>query len=152
MYGMLKAASQFGNQAVFLRVVQNAMFRKFLATSQLGLRPGVSPIEACRTYTGFLTREGIVEAGDASFGQRDERIVGEIGESCPYRQTCTWVHEEGMPVYCFRAAALAEMLRITTKQVFEPRLEAFAIPCRIALAPTHMEVSVDGDEEDLYVH
>ena len=149
---MIKAASQFGNQAVFLRVVQNAMFRKFFADSRFELRKGASPIEACRTYTNLLTRDGFVEEGDASFGQRDERIVGEIGESCPYRQTCTWVHEEGMPVYCFRAAALAEMLRITTKQDFEPRLESFAIPCRIALAPSHMEVSVDGDEEDLHIH
>ena len=145
LYGIMKAASQFGNQAVFLRVAQSAMFQRFFAASELRLPKEASVLEVCRAYTKSLIRNGIIEKGDVSFAQRDERIVGEIEESCPYRQTCTWVHGEGLPVYCFRATALTELLRITTKQEFDSRLESFGVPCRIALVPSHLEGSSDGD-------
>src|SRR6266540_1803908 len=108
VYGMLRASEMLGNAPLFLRTIEEEGLRKFLTTNMPRFQAPDDPAEACRQYM-------------------------QIGDKCVYRRVCTMRHDEGLPVHCIRAFALAEMLRIRLDADFDWKLERFGRPCRITL-------------------
>ena len=133
VYGMLKAADTIGNATLFMRTVEEEGLRKFLLTYMPQLETPDDPVEACRVYTKALDDSGLFDGSDTVFRGDGESVHAEIGDKCVYRRVCTMRHDEGLPVHCIRAYALAEILRIRLDADFDWKLVRFGRPCRIAL-------------------
>jgi len=145
LYGIKKAAGLFGSAPVFLRTAEHEMLNKYFASNPEVLDGSANPAALCRSYTEHLDREGILDSRDTILSQQGDTIRVEIGVECPYRQTCTWVDEEGAEVTCFRAFGLAEMLRIAARRDYVETLHEFGVPCRVSLRPTGVEVDDTGN-------
>ena len=154
LYGMVRAAEILGNDQVFMRTAEEESLARWRRSRPPARTPTPSsdPVDAAREYQRDLGREGFID-------ERDVRVQGaggglrvEIGASCPYRETCTWRHDEGRPVFCFRGIGTAETLRVATGRSFDVRLEAFGVPCKILLRPIELGDEDHGDEEDPHVH
>jgi len=135
VYGMLKAAETLGNVSLFMRTVEEQGLRKFLLINIPQLHTPDDPVEACRVYTASADESGLFDGSDTRFRKDGDSVRGEIGDRCVYRRVCTMRHDEGLPVHCIRAFALAEMLRIRLETDFDWKLERFGPPCRITLSP-----------------
>ena len=127
-----------------MRTIEQEALRKFFESE--GAKPAVASdaATACRDYLADLDRRGIMSASDAEVGAQGERLHVTIGETCPYRKTCGWIHDEGGAVHCFRAVAMSEMLRIALRRSHAWTLDAFGLPCEITLRPLHLEADDDG--------
>ena len=140
---MEKVTSLFGNAQLFLRTAEHEMLKKLFVTQKLDLSVSQDPATVCERYTKELDREGIMDNRDTVFRRDGNRVAVEIGTQCPYRQTCTWIQEEGLRIHCFRAVALTEVLRLVLDRDFEGKLDSFGIPCKITLSPTRLDVHRD---------
>ena len=143
LYGVLETAREFGNASVFLRQIQQKSLQAFRAeVPQTELSK--DPVAACIAYTTMLDDLGVYDAKDATFRANGDGVTGKIGESCLYRRTCTRVHAQGKPVVCFRATALAQVLRGSTGHDYDPELREFGVPCEVTLKRVPLE-DVDAD-------
>lgn len=133
LYGMLRAAESVGTVEPFIRMMEEEALRKFMLVNMPGFKGSPTALETCRSYTAQLEASGLMGVTDTTFRGDDASIRGEIGEQCAYRRVCTMRHDEGLPVYCIRALALAEMLRIHLDVNYSWRLESFGVPCRVRL-------------------
>ncbi len=145
LYGIKKAAGLFGSAPVFRRTAEHEMLKKYFASNPDALDGSADPAALFRSYTEHLDREGILDSRDTILSQKGGTIRVEIGVECPYRQTCTWVDEEGAQVRCFRAFGLAETLRIAARRDYVETLHEFSVPCRVSLRSTGMEVDDAGN-------
>ena len=134
LYGMLRASESLGNAPLFLRTVEEEGLRKFMLINMPEFQASTNATEACRGYTKEVDEEGLFDGSDTVIRGDEDQVHAEIGDRCVYRKVCTMRHDEGLPVHCIRAFALAEMLRIRLEEDFNWRLEAFGRPCRINLA------------------
>lgn len=144
LWGMLKAAETLGSVEVFMRVAEEAALKRFFLMERRGFRPTTDPRATIIAYTQRLGAEGILDETDLTARTDGDKVHVEIGAKCPYRKTCTRRRDEEASVYCFRARALSEMLRITQAKHYDWRLESFGVPCQITLAPSHLEVIEHG--------
>lgn len=133
---IIRAAESLGNPDLFLRKMEEEGLRKFMASNLPEFHATQDPAETCRLYSAALDSAGMVDTSDTAIREDGRAVRIEIGPRCVYRSTCTRRHDEGSRVYCVRAYALAEMLRIRLEKDYEPKLEAFGLPCRIRLKPT----------------
>ena len=133
VYGMLRASERLGNAPLFLRTVEEEGLRKFLTTNMPQFQAPDDPAEACQQYTQAADESGLFDGSDSVFRADGDSVRAEIGDKCVYRRVCTMRHDEGLPVHCIRAFALAEMLRIRLDADFDWKLERFGRPCRITL-------------------
>ena len=145
LYGIVKVANGLGNTRSFLRAVQEETIQKLLERNRLAFPTDGDPIELLRAYTGRLDERGILDADDVAFHRTGEHLSATIGDSCPYRSTCNWLHEDGEPLPCFRAIAMGEVLRLATGRANELRLTRFGVPCHVTFKPLSWEASDDGD-------
>src|SRR6266498_705358 len=112
VYGMLRASERLGNAPLFLRTIEEEGLRKFLTTNMPQFQAPDDPAEACRQYMQAGDEGGLFDGSDSMFRGDGDSVHAEIGDKCIYRRVCTMRHDEGLPVHCIRAFALAEMLRI----------------------------------------
>lgn len=133
LYGMLRAADTLGNAPVFLREVEEEGLRNLMLLNMPKFRASDNATEACAAYTKEVDEEGMFDASDTVFRGEGHSVHAEIGDRCAYRRVCTMRHDQGLPVHCIRAYALAQMLRIRLDAEFEWKLERFARPCRITI-------------------
>lgn len=136
LYGMLRAAETLGNPELFLRTVEELGLRKFMAINMPTFQAADSVLAACQAYTRTLDEQGLIDTTDTKIRGDDESVHIEIGPKCLYRRTCTWRHDDGLPVHCIRAYGLAEMLRIRLESDYDWSLEHFGLPCRIRFSKT----------------
>ncbi|MEK6986587.1 MAG: hypothetical protein AABX97_00650 [Candidatus Thermoplasmatota archaeon] len=141
IYGMLAASESLGNPQLFLRTVEEKGLRKFMLTDMPRFEASNNATEACRAYTKEVDAEGLFDGSDTVFRGDDDEIQVEIGDRCAYRRICTMRHDEGRPVHCIRAIALAEMLRIRLDANFDWKLQSFGRPCHIRMARTEWRES-----------
>lgn len=141
IYGMLAAAESLGNPQLFLRTVEEQGLRKFMLINMPRFQASNNATEACRAYTTEVDSEGLFDGSDTVFRGDDNEVRVEIGDSCVYRRVCTIRHDEGRPVYCIRAIALAEMLRIRLDANFDWKLHTFGRPCHVRLVRTEWRES-----------
>lgn len=134
VYGMLKAADALGNAPLFIRTVEEEGLRKFLLINMPQLQTPDEPADACRSYTQAVDESGLFDGSDSVFRGDAKAVHAEIGDKCIYRRVCTMRHDEGLPVHCIRAYALAEMLRIRLEADFDWKLDRFGRPCRVTLS------------------
>lgn len=132
LYGTLRAAESLGNAPLFIRTVEEKGLRKFLIENMPAFQPSDNAHEACVAYSRAAEARGLFEP-DSTFRGDADLVQGEIGDACPYRRVCTIRHDEGLPVHCLRAFALAEMLRIRLDADFDWKLTRFGRPCKITL-------------------
>ncbi len=133
--GMLAGAESLGNPQLFLRTVEQEGLRKFMLTNMPRFQAANNAVEACRGYTKEVDAEGLFDGSDTVFRGDNNEVHVEIGDACAYRRICTMRHDEGRPVHCIRAVALAEMLRIRLEANYDWKL-TFGRPCRIRMART----------------
>lgn len=133
LYGMLRTAESLGNAELFLREVEEEGLRKFMLVNMPKFMGSDSAVDTCRSYTKEVDVGGLFDGSDTSFRGDDETIQAEIGARCTYRRVCTLRHDEGLPVHCIRAYALAEMLRIRLDADYDWMLEGFDVPCRVRM-------------------
>ncbi|HYM40852.1 MAG TPA: hypothetical protein VEY12_12060 [Thermoplasmata archaeon] len=145
LYGIVKTAGQLGNVRLFLRAAQEVSIRKLLE-SEGGAFPGFTdPLEILRTYNALLDARGVLDAGDIRYRPVDDDLEVSIGKTCPPRGTCSWMHDEGGRIPCFRAIAMGEVLRIVGHRTCDSSLVRFDIPCRLRFSHLGVEASEDGD-------
>lgn len=145
VYGVLRTARSLGNWRVFLRSTLEEGVRSLVERQGFRTRAFRDAEDACRAYVSFMDGLGAHDATDTTIRAEGPRIRAEIGAGCPYRMTCTTVHDEGDAVLCFRAIALAAMLRLTLDQEVRWSLDSFGLPCRVTLVPPASEVTSRGD-------
>lgn len=145
LYGIVKTASQLGNVRLFLRAVQEESIRKFLKDNPIPFQEETDPVQILRAYNERLDRQGVLDAGSLQYEPDRDGFLVSVGSTCPYRSTCTWIHDERGTLACFRAIAMGEVLRIVAHRTYEGALDRFGDPCRLSFKLTHMEVSDDGD-------
>jgi len=134
IYGILRAADSFGNTPLLMRTVEEEGLRRLMDVNMPGFHESPDPLETCRAYTKAVDASGLFDGSDTVFRGDASGVEAEIGDRCVYRRVCTMRQEEALPVYCIRAAALAEMLRIRLEADFRWKLEAFGRPCHLTLS------------------
>lgn len=145
LYGLVKTAAGLGNARGFLRAVQEETIRKLVKAEHLSFPWDEDPIEVLRVYNRHLDDRGILDADDVAYHEKSGRLTVTIGESCPYRGTCNWLHAEGEPVVCFRAIAMGEILRLAAQRGFEGELTKFGVPCHLTFRHVTLEDTQHGD-------
>lgn len=145
LYGIVKTASQLGNAGLFLRAAQEASIRKFLQEEHLAFRDANGPVQILKAYNERLDRRGVLDANDIRYREAPEGLQVSVGESCPYRSMCTWIHDEDGTVACLRAIAMGEVLRLVTRRSHEGVLRSFGLPCQLAFKNGRLEAAKDGD-------
>ena len=131
---MQRSADALGNAGLFMRSVEEEGLRKFLLINMPTFHASTDVTDTCRAYTKAVDQAGLYDGSDTSFRGDDQTVQAEIGERCVYRRVCAMRHDEGLPVHCIRAFALAEMLRIRLEADFDWKLTSFGVPCRITLS------------------
>jgi len=130
---MPRASEMLGNAPLFLRTIEEEGLRKFLITNMPQFQAPDDPAEACGQYTRAADESGLYDGSESEFRADGDSVRAEIGDKCVYRRVCTMRHDEGLPVHCIRAFALAEMRRIRLDADFDWKLERFGRPSRITL-------------------
>ena len=145
LYGLVKVTNDLGNARSVLRAVQEETIRKLLGAEPLSFPTQADPADILQAYDRSLGDRGILDADDAAYHRREGGLDVTVGASCPYRGTCIWLHDEGEPLPCFRAIAMAEFLRLTTGRTAEARLTRFGVPCDLIFRALPLEVDDDGN-------
>lgn len=133
VYGVLRAAESLGNAPLFMRTVEETALRRYLLVNMPTFKATDHATEACIAYTKAADEGGFFDASDSTFRGDADTVHAEIGDRCPYRKVCTSRHDEGLPVHCIRAFALAEALRIRLEADFDWKLSRFGRPCKVTL-------------------
>lgn len=144
LYGIAKTAGELGNVRLFLRAAQEHSIRKLFEGERGSFEGLTDPLEILRTYNARLDAWGVLDAGDIEYASDGPGLRVSVGDRCPYRSTCNWIHEEGETVPCFRAIAMAEVLRIVGHRTCESSLVRFDVPCQLRFKHLTVEVSADG--------
>lgn len=145
LYGITKTANGLGNARLFLRAAQEESIRKLLEEEPLAFRHGKDLIEVLQTYNARLEERGVLDASGLTYCKVPGGLQVAIGEACPYRCTCDWLHSEGTAPPCFRAIAMGSVLRIVLRRGYESGLTQFGIPCQLTFKEHGMEAGDDGD-------
>lgn len=145
LYGIVKVSAELGNARGFLRAVQEETIRKLVEDEDLTFPEGADPLEVLKTYNRRLDARGILDADDIAYHRKGRDLTITIGASCPYRSACNWLHEEKVPLPCFRAIAMGELLRLAAHESYDGRLTRFDLPCHITLNRGSLEASGHGD-------
>ncbi len=106
LYGIVKTGESLGNVRLFLRAAQEVSIRKFLETERTAFRGPADPLDVLRAYNARLDARGVLDARDIQYRRTREGLELSVGKTCPYRTTCTWIHEDGGVIPCFRAIAM----------------------------------------------
>ncbi len=144
-YGMVKVAGELGNTRSFLRSLQEATIVKLLDTQPLEVTRDMSPIEILQRYNRDLDDRGILDDDDVAYHKTGTAFTTTVGQTCPYRTTCDWLYEDGIPLPCFRAVAMGELLRLVAHHAFDARLTRFGVPCHLTFKRVAIEEDDDGD-------
>ncbi len=134
-----------GNSRSFLRALQESTIEKLLETEPLEVTRDTNPVEILRRYNRQLDERGILDADDVAYHRRGAGLAVTIGHTCPYRTTCNWLTEDGIPPPCFRAIAMGELLRLVTRHAFDAKLSRFGVPCHLTFKRGPLEEVDDGD-------
>ncbi len=145
LYGMVKVTASLGNTRSFLRALQEETIEKLVETQPLAVTKEMEPIEILRRYNRHLDDRGILDADDVACHKKGAALTATIGDSCPYRTTCNWLHQDGIPLPCFRAIAMGELLRLVTHHTFDAMLTRFGVPCHLTFMHIPIEEASDGD-------
>lgn len=145
LYGIVKVSSELGNARAFLREVQEETIRKLVEDEDLSFPEGGDPLEVLQVYNRRLDERGILDADDIAYHGKGPHLTLTIGASCPYRGACNWLHEEHVPLPCFRANAMSELLRLAGRQSYDGTLTRFGVPCHLTLKRAALEASGHGD-------
>lgn len=145
LYGLVRVTADLGNTRPLLRALQEATIRKLLGTQVLDLTDDLDAAEILRRYNRHLDHRGILDADDLAYHRRDGALEVTVGSTCPYRATCDWLHADGIPLPCFRAIAMGELLRLVTRRAHEARLARFSVPCHLTITRGSLEEVRDGD-------
>lgn len=145
LYGLVKVTTDLGNTRVFLRALQEEMFQKLLETRALEVSKEMDPVDILRRYNRQLDDRGILDADDVAYHRKGSQLNVTVGETCPYRVTCDWLHSDGIPLPCFRAIAMGELLRIVTQHAYPGRLSRFGVPCQLTFTRGALEEVDDGE-------
>jgi hypothetical protein len=140
LYGMLKSSTELGTAGVFLRTVEEVAVGRFIEEQGVRLARAHTPEQALRAYLHVLDERGIMDERDVSLRSDGDRVRLEIGALCPYRSACSWIDRETGLHRCLRAVAFTELLRICMGHKYEATLDEFAIPCKVLLSPSRLEV------------
>ncbi len=145
LYGLVKVTAGLGSTRSFLRAVQEETIEKFLQTQDLEISEDMDTVEILRRYNRRLDDRGILDADDVAYHRKDGALQVTVGRTCPYRTTCDWLHEDGIPIPCFRAVAMGELLRLVTHHPYDTKLSRFGVPCHIRFTRGALEEVHDGD-------
>jgi hypothetical protein len=145
LYGIVKSTADLGNTRSFLRSVQEETIRKFLAVEHLSFTPDMDPVQLLRRYNEHLDARGILDADDIAYHRKGNGLTTTVGESCPNRTTCNWLHDDGVPPPCFRGIAMGELLRLVTGHTFDGKLSRFGVPCHLTFKRLRIQEAIDGN-------